>query len=166
LSTFKGNSDVDLDRNAYLEVNSGAFVYNLRLKRYEATAEMKCVLTSPRRDEAVTRFLGDDARGVWEEMAAFPLNEAPPDSVLPPHEHEGDLPIGPDPLGPGIHAGGRQLPGSGQGCCGPCDRQRKVPGHSSDSGSTAEGRTAGCVDVNISMPAKKMTTASRSPVLP
>ena len=54
------------DLQRYLELNPGAFVYNLRQKRYEATPEMKCVLTSPRLDEAVTRFLGGDARGVWE----------------------------------------------------------------------------------------------------
>ena len=54
------------DLQRYLELNPGAFVYNLRQKRYEATAEMKCVLTRPRLDEAVTRFLGGDARGVWE----------------------------------------------------------------------------------------------------
>jgi hypothetical protein len=54
------------DLQRYLELNPGAFVYNLREKRYEATAEMKCVLTSPRLDEAVTRFLGGDARGVWD----------------------------------------------------------------------------------------------------
>lgn len=55
-------SSSDLQR--YLEMNPGAFVYNLREKRYEATAGMKCVLTSPRLDEAVSRFLSEDARGL------------------------------------------------------------------------------------------------------
>ena len=54
------------DLQRYLEMNPGAFGYNLREKRYEGTAEMKCVLTHPRMDEAVRRFLGGDARGVWE----------------------------------------------------------------------------------------------------
>jgi hypothetical protein len=53
------------DLQRYLEMNPGAFVYNLRKKRYEATAEMKCLLTRPRLDEAVTRFLGGDARSTW-----------------------------------------------------------------------------------------------------
>jgi hypothetical protein len=53
------------DLQRYLEMNPGAFVYNLRQKRYEATAEMKCVLTRPRLDEAVARFLGGDARSTW-----------------------------------------------------------------------------------------------------
>jgi hypothetical protein len=57
------------DLQRYLELNSGAFVYNLRGKRYEATAGMKCILTIPRLDEAVTRFLGSDARGAWEGWA-------------------------------------------------------------------------------------------------
>ena len=53
------------DLQRYLEMNPGAFVYNLRQKRYEATAEMKCVMTRPRLDEAVARFLGGDARSTW-----------------------------------------------------------------------------------------------------
>ena len=53
------------DLQRYLEMNPGAFVYNLRQKRYEATAEMKCVTTRPRLDEAVARFLGGDARSTW-----------------------------------------------------------------------------------------------------
>ena len=53
------------DLQRYLELNPPAFVYNLRQKRYEATAEMKCLLTKPRLDEAVTRFLSDEAYGVW-----------------------------------------------------------------------------------------------------
>ena len=53
------------DLQRYLEMNPGAFVYNLREKRYEGTAEMKCVMTRPRLDEAVARFLGGDARSTW-----------------------------------------------------------------------------------------------------
>lgn len=53
------------DLQRYLEMNPGAFVYNLREKRYEATAEMKCMLTKPRLDEAVARFLGGDTGNVW-----------------------------------------------------------------------------------------------------
>ncbi len=53
------------DLQRYLEMNPPAFVYNLRQKRYEATAEMKCVMTKPRLDEAVARFLGGDARSSW-----------------------------------------------------------------------------------------------------
>jgi len=53
------------DLQRYLELNPAAFVYNLREKRYESTAEMKCVMTTPRLNEAVARFLGGEARGVW-----------------------------------------------------------------------------------------------------
>ena len=61
LSMAQASSDLQ----RYLELNPGAFVYNLRQKRYEATAEIKCIMTKPRLDEAVARFLGGDARGVW-----------------------------------------------------------------------------------------------------
>jgi hypothetical protein len=40
-------------------------------------------------------------------MATFPSNEAPPDSVIFPHE--GDFPIGRDPLGPDLSSGRRHL---------------------------------------------------------
>jgi hypothetical protein len=53
------------DLQRYLEMNPAAFVYNLRQKRYEATAEMKCVMTVPRLDEAVARFLGSELEGIW-----------------------------------------------------------------------------------------------------
>jgi hypothetical protein len=58
------------DLQRYLELNPGAFVYNLRQKRYEATAEMRCLLTTPRLDEAALRFLSGDARSVWEGWAS------------------------------------------------------------------------------------------------
>ena len=54
------------DLQRYLELNPGAFVYNLRAKRYEATADMQCVLTTPRLDQAVAGFLGGDVRGAWD----------------------------------------------------------------------------------------------------
>ncbi|MEI6606531.1 MAG: WYL domain-containing protein [Verrucomicrobiota bacterium] len=53
------------DLQRYLEMNPGAFVYNLRQKRYEPVAEMKCVMARPCLDEAVSRFLGGSVRGVW-----------------------------------------------------------------------------------------------------
>jgi len=53
------------DLQRYLELNPAAFVYNLRKKRYEAMPEMKCILTVPNLDEAVSRFLDGDARGTW-----------------------------------------------------------------------------------------------------
>ncbi len=53
------------DLQRYLELNPAAFVYNLRKKRYEAMPEMKCVLTVPNLDEAVSRFLDGDTRGTW-----------------------------------------------------------------------------------------------------
>jgi len=53
------------DLQRYLEMNPGAFVYNLRMKRYEAMPDMKCLLTTPNLDEAVTRFLDGDVRGTW-----------------------------------------------------------------------------------------------------
>ncbi|MCX6880187.1 MAG: WYL domain-containing protein [Verrucomicrobia bacterium] len=61
LSMAQASSDLQ----RYLELNPVAFVYNLRQKRYEATAEMKCLLTKPRLDEAVARFLGGDATSTW-----------------------------------------------------------------------------------------------------
>jgi hypothetical protein len=56
-------SSSDLQR--YLEINPSAFVYNVRSKRYEATPEMKCVLTVPNLDEAVCRFLDGGLRSGW-----------------------------------------------------------------------------------------------------
>ena len=53
------------DLQRYLELNPAAFVYNLRQKRYEAQATMTCVMSKPRLDEAVARFLGSDARSAW-----------------------------------------------------------------------------------------------------
>lgn len=53
------------DLQRYLELNPAAFVYNLRKKRYEAMPEMKCLLSVPNLDEAVSRFLGGDARAGW-----------------------------------------------------------------------------------------------------
>jgi hypothetical protein len=61
ISMAQASADLQL----YLEMNPVAFVYNLRQKRYEATAEMKCVMTKPRLDEAAARFLGGPVRGVW-----------------------------------------------------------------------------------------------------
>lgn len=51
------------DLQRYLELNPSAFSYNLRKKRYEALAGMRCVLTVPDLDEAVARFLGGVAPG-------------------------------------------------------------------------------------------------------
>ena len=53
------------DLQRYLEMNPGALVYNLRQKRYEPVAEMKCVMIKSRLNEAVTRFLGGDTRSAW-----------------------------------------------------------------------------------------------------
>jgi hypothetical protein len=76
------------DLQRYLDLNPGAFVYNLRQKRYEAAAEMKCVMTRPRLEEALGRFLGGEVRGVrvgWIEesegsecvsVLRMPLREA------------------------------------------------------------------------------------------
>lgn len=65
-------SSSDLQR--YLEMNPGAFVYNMRQKRYEGVSEMSCILTTPRLDDAVQRFLGAGGRGgvfegVTDELA-------------------------------------------------------------------------------------------------
>jgi hypothetical protein len=57
------------DLQRYLEFNPTAFVYNLRQKRYEATADMKCVMTGPQLDEAVARFLGGEVRAGWSGSA-------------------------------------------------------------------------------------------------
>ncbi len=61
-------SSSDLQR--YLDINPSAFVYNVRSKRYEGTAEMKCVLTAPNLDEAVSRFLDGGLRGGWNASDA------------------------------------------------------------------------------------------------
>lgn len=53
------------DLQRYLEMNPGALVYNLRQKRYEPVAEMKCVMTKSCLNEAVNRFLGGDTRSAW-----------------------------------------------------------------------------------------------------
>jgi len=55
-------AQASLDLQRYLEMNPDAFVYNLRQKRYEPVAEMKRLMTRPRLDEAVARFLGGDTR--------------------------------------------------------------------------------------------------------
>lgn len=53
------------DMQAYLDLNPTAMTYNLRQKRYEATAVMKWVITRPSLEEAAARFLGADVRGLW-----------------------------------------------------------------------------------------------------
>ncbi len=63
------------DLQRYLEMNPGAFVYNLRQKRYEPVAEMKCLMTRPRLDEAVARFLGGDTRNCWTHSAHHELSK-------------------------------------------------------------------------------------------
>lgn len=50
------------DMQRYLDLNPESLGYNLRLKRYEATSGMKCVLTRPRLEEAVIRFLDGETR--------------------------------------------------------------------------------------------------------
>jgi len=58
------------DLQRYLDLNPGAFLYNLREKRYEAVAEMQCVMTRPRLEDAVARFLGGEVRGLrigWDD---------------------------------------------------------------------------------------------------
>jgi hypothetical protein len=57
------------DLQRYLELNPPSLVYNLRQKRYVATAEMKCVMTSPQLDEAVARFLNGEVRSGWSGLA-------------------------------------------------------------------------------------------------
>jgi len=49
-------AQASLDLQRYLEMNPDAFVYNLRQKRHEPVAEMKCLMTKPRMDEAVARL--------------------------------------------------------------------------------------------------------------
>jgi len=58
-------AQASMDLQLYVEMNPGALVYNMRLKRYEATGEMTCVMAEPRLDEAVARFLVGDARSSW-----------------------------------------------------------------------------------------------------
>ena len=53
------------DMQAYLDMNPTALSYNLRQKRYEATAAMKWVIAKPSLEEAAALFLGGDTRGLW-----------------------------------------------------------------------------------------------------
>lgn len=46
------------DLQGYQEINPTALAYNVRAKRYEAGAEMACVMHVPRLEEAVSLFLG------------------------------------------------------------------------------------------------------------
>jgi hypothetical protein len=48
------------DLQHYVDLNPEALNYNLRMKRYEATSSMKCVLTQPKLEDAVAMFLADD----------------------------------------------------------------------------------------------------------
>lgn len=50
------------DMTRYVEMNPEAMSYNLRLKRYEATAGMKCVRITPNLEEAAWLFLGGGER--------------------------------------------------------------------------------------------------------
>lgn len=60
------------DMQRYLDLNPSSMNYNLRLKRYEAVSQMKCVLTKPSLNDAVTRFLAGDARSFWNQQPAEP----------------------------------------------------------------------------------------------
>lgn len=53
------------DMQAYLDSNPAALTYNLRQKRYEATAAMKWVISRPTLEEAAALFMGGDVRGLW-----------------------------------------------------------------------------------------------------
>lgn len=57
------------DMQCYLDMNPNSLGYNLRLKRYEATADMKCVLSRPRLEEAVARFMDGELRAFWSGRA-------------------------------------------------------------------------------------------------
>ncbi len=46
------------DLQGYQELNPTALAYNVRSKRYEARAEMTCLMHSPQLEEAVRMFLG------------------------------------------------------------------------------------------------------------
>jgi hypothetical protein len=48
------------DMQCYVELNPGALVYNLRLKRYEASESMTCVLGQPDTELAVRQWLNDE----------------------------------------------------------------------------------------------------------
>jgi hypothetical protein len=53
------------DMQRYLDLNPSALVYNLRLKRYEATATMKCVVSRPLLEDAVARFMDGGFQSFW-----------------------------------------------------------------------------------------------------
>lgn len=58
------------DTQRYLDMNPASMVYNLRLKRYEASATMKYVFRRPRLEDAVARFMTGEARSVWPDCPA------------------------------------------------------------------------------------------------
>jgi hypothetical protein len=53
------------DMQRYLDINPDSLGYNLRLKRYEATSEMKCMVSTPRIEDAVARFMDGDFCASW-----------------------------------------------------------------------------------------------------
>lgn len=66
ISMAQASSDIQ----TYLERNPTALNYNLRQKRYEATAEMKCILGQPQIEAAVIRFMGGESCDLWPIDAA------------------------------------------------------------------------------------------------
>jgi WYL domain len=71
LSSAQASSDLQ----RYAELNPGALVYNLNLKRYEGTAAMRPVLHVPRLEEAIEMFLGADLRAA-RPVGAGPVNKS------------------------------------------------------------------------------------------
>lgn len=61
LSLAQASSDLQY----YLEMNPSALSYNMRKKRYEASDNMKCMLTVPCLDDAISRFFGASMPFAW-----------------------------------------------------------------------------------------------------
>jgi hypothetical protein len=53
------------DMQTYLDQNPTSMTYNLRQKRYEASATMKWVISKPSLAEAAALFMSGDIRGLW-----------------------------------------------------------------------------------------------------
>lgn len=63
-------AQASMDIQLYHEMNPASMTYNLRLKRYEATEAMTCMLGRPRLEQAVARFMAGEIQSAWPGGAA------------------------------------------------------------------------------------------------
>ena len=62
------------DMQVYLDQNPNALTYNLRQKRYEATATMKWIISQPNLAEAAALFLSSEIRGTWSGSHEYAIH--------------------------------------------------------------------------------------------